>query len=173
MALCFRGRVMCRWWARMRGIRLRFHRRSGGLVAAAGVDGAPGAAGANGAPGAMGPSGPSGNAATVQVGTVVTAAAGTSASVVNTGTASAAVLNFTIPQGAQGVPGSGGGTAGEHERGDVCDDVPPGELLDAVLLGEQYEPEPGGECDGALVGAERMHGDEAGGVLAARRRRLR
>lgn len=83
-----------------------------GLVAAAGTDGAPGAPGANGATGAMGPSGPSGNAATVQVGSVTTAAAGTQASVVNTGTSSAAVLNFTIPQGAQGVPGSGGGSGG-------------------------------------------------------------
>ena len=42
------------------------------------------------------------------VGTVTTGAAGSSASVTNTGTSTAAVLNFTIPQGATGPVGSGG-----------------------------------------------------------------
>lgn len=83
-----------------------------GLVAAAGVNGAAGTPGQAGTPGVAGPSGPSGNAASVQVGSVTTGAAGTTASVVNTGSSSAAVLNFTIPQGARGVPGSGGGTGG-------------------------------------------------------------
>ncbi len=56
-----------------------------------------------------GATGPAGAAATVAVGTVTTAAAGTLASVTNSGTASAAVLNFTIPQGAAGTSGGGGG----------------------------------------------------------------
>jgi hypothetical protein len=47
---------------------------------------------------------------------VTMGAAGTQASVTNSGTASAAVLNFTIPQGAAGTGGSGssggGGTSG-------------------------------------------------------------
>ena len=57
--------------------------------------------------------GAAGAAATVEVGTVTTGAAGTSASVTNSGTATAAVLNFTIPQddwselGEMAVPGSG------------------------------------------------------------------
>jgi hypothetical protein len=59
--------------------------------------------------GSAGPTGPSGAAATVTVGTVTTGAAGTQASVTNSGTASAAVLNFTIPQGAAGISGGGGG----------------------------------------------------------------
>jgi hypothetical protein len=59
--------------------------------------------------GSAGPTGPSGAAATVTVGTVTTGAAGTQASVTNSGTASAAVLNFTIPQGAAGTSGGGGG----------------------------------------------------------------
>ncbi len=59
--------------------------------------------------GVVGATGPSGAAATVTVGTVTTGAAGSQASVTNSGTADAAVLNFTIPQGA---PGSGGGTGG-------------------------------------------------------------
>jgi hypothetical protein len=67
------------------------------VLAAAGVDGA---------------TGPAGAAATVSVGTVTTGAAGSQASVTNSGTANATVLNFTIPQGAPGVGGSGGGGGG-------------------------------------------------------------
>ena len=65
--------------------------------------------------GAVGATGPAGAAATVSVGTVTTGAAGSQASVTNSGTASAAVLNFTIPQGAAGTGGvgsGGGGTSG-------------------------------------------------------------
>jgi len=62
--------------------------------------------------GVAGPTGPGGAAASVSVGTVTTGAAGTQATVTNSGTASAAVLNFTIPQGAQGIGGSGGGGGG-------------------------------------------------------------
>ncbi len=49
--------------------------------------------------------------ATVSVGTTTTGAAGTQASVTNSGSSTAAVFNFTIPQGPvgpQGAPGSGG-----------------------------------------------------------------
>jgi hypothetical protein len=59
--------------------------------------------------GALGATGPAGAAATLSVGTVTTGAAGSLASVTNSGTANAVVLNFTIPQGAPGVGGSGGG----------------------------------------------------------------
>jgi hypothetical protein len=64
--------------------------------------------------GAAGPTGPGGAAASVSVGTVATGAAGTQATVTNSGTATAAILNFTIPQGAAGPSGggSGGGTGG-------------------------------------------------------------
>lgn len=61
--------------------------------------------------GSVGPSGPMGGAATVSVGTVTTGPAGSLAQVTNVGTSSAAVLNFTIPQGATGSGGSGGGSA--------------------------------------------------------------
>ena len=70
------------------------------------------------AAGGAGPTGAAGAGATIQVGTVTTGAAGSSAAVTNTGTSSAAVLNFTIPQGAAGSGGggsgggSGGGTSG-------------------------------------------------------------
>lgn len=66
---------------------------------------APGAAGVNGAPGATGPRGNDGTAATITVGAVTTASPGTPASVQNVGTATAATLNFTLPQGATGIPG--------------------------------------------------------------------
>ena len=53
----------------------------------------------------MGEQGP---AATVDVGVTRTGAPGTNASVVNTGTSGAAVLDFTIPEGRQGVKGDRG-----------------------------------------------------------------
>jgi hypothetical protein len=64
--------------------------------------------------GSVGPSGPTGSAATVTFGPVNTGAAGSPASMTNTGTTTAAVLNFTIPQGAPGPAGSclGGGSGG-------------------------------------------------------------
>jgi hypothetical protein len=62
-------------------------------------------AGVTGAAGAMGAAG---TAATVSVGTVSTLAAGSQATVTNSGTSQIAVLNFGIPQGAQGAAGSGG-----------------------------------------------------------------
>ena len=60
--------------------------------------------------------GPPGAAATVTVGTVTTGEPGTDAIVTNSGTESAAVLDFTIPRGETGPAGAGvpdGGTAGQ------------------------------------------------------------
>jgi len=61
--------------------------------------------------------GPQGTAATVTVGSVTTGAAGTSASVVNAGSSSAAVLNFTIPAGATGAQGQAGATGATGAAG--------------------------------------------------------
>ncbi len=61
--------------------------------------------------GSAGPTGPSGAAATVSVGTVTTGLAGSQATVTNSGTAASAVLNFSIPQGAAGANGTGGGSS--------------------------------------------------------------
>ena len=69
---------------------------------------AAGSAGPVGPAGPMGPSGPSGPGATVSVGAVATGAAGSQAVVTNSGTASNAVLNFTIPQGQPGAGGANG-----------------------------------------------------------------
>jgi len=67
---------------------------------------------AQGSVGPAGATGPSGVAATVSIGTTTTGAAGSSASVTNTGTTSAAVLNFTIPQGAASTGGGSSGISG-------------------------------------------------------------
>lgn len=77
-----------------------------------GLQGPPGPQGMKGATGAAG------TAATIKIGTVTTGAAGTAAKVTNSGTTSAAVLNFTIPQGAKGEQGEkgeqGSGASGEY-----------------------------------------------------------
>ena len=56
--------------------------------------------------GAQGETGPQGPAATVTVGTTTTGAAGSQASVNNSGTSGAAILNFTIPKGDKGDTGT-------------------------------------------------------------------
>ncbi len=63
--------------------------------------------------GPVGPTGPTGPAAaTIVVGTTTTGAPGTEASVINTGTSSNAIFNFTIPAGATGSTGATGATGG-------------------------------------------------------------
>lgn len=72
---------------------------------APGENGAPGKDGADGAPGkdgVNGKDGADGLAATIEIGSVTTVAAGQQAKVTNTGTAQAAKFNFEIPQGPQG-----------------------------------------------------------------------
>lgn len=70
-----------------------------------GETGPQGPAGADGKDGVQGPAGEDGSAATIQIGEVTTGAAGSQASVTNVGTANAAILNFSIPQGVAGTPG--------------------------------------------------------------------
>jgi len=60
--------------------------------------------------GPTGLTGATGTAATVAVGATTTGAAGTSAAVSNSGTSSAATLNFTIPKGVDGINGAVGPT---------------------------------------------------------------
>lgn len=63
--------------------------------------------GETGATGATGPAGQDGMG-TITIGTTTTGAAGTQASVTNSGTAQDAILNFTIPAGADGQDGADG-----------------------------------------------------------------
>lgn len=80
-----------------------------------GEQGPQGVQGVQGPQGIQGTQGIPGEAATVQVGTVTTGEEGTPASVTNTGTSNAAVLNFTIPKGEKGEPGNGFAILGYYE----------------------------------------------------------
>jgi len=84
-----------------------------------GPTGPQGSQGPQGLQGTPGANGLNGTAATVQVGTTMTVSAGAPASVLNSGTANAAVLNFLIPQGPIGLTGAQGpqGPVGINNRG--------------------------------------------------------
>ncbi|MBM6938456.1 hypothetical protein H7U37_07965 [Pseudoflavonifractor phocaeensis] len=94
--------------------------------------------------------GPPGKDATITVGTTTTGQPGTPASVVNTGTESAAVLNFTIPQGQQGPEGPQGpqgapGPQGEQgKQGDPGPQGEPGPEGPQGPKGDQGDPGPTG-----------------------------
>jgi hypothetical protein len=68
--------------------------------------GVAGNSGATGAIGTTGPTGAVGDNATITIGTITTGAPGSSATVANAGTDTAAQLNFTIPRGVQGAQGT-------------------------------------------------------------------
>ena len=63
--------------------------------------------------------GETGTAATIEVGTVTTGEAGSSASVTNSGTTSAAVFDFVIPRGDKGEKGDPGPQGPQGEKGDT------------------------------------------------------
>ena len=82
-----------------------------------GLTGATGATGSTGATGATGPQGPAGTngtngtngtSATIAVGTVTGLSAGSTPTITNSGTSSAAVFDFGIPAGATGATGATG-----------------------------------------------------------------
>lgn len=75
--------------------------------------------GDTGATGSTGSTGSTGAAATIAVGSTTTGNAGTSASVTNAGSSSAATLNFTIPRGDTGATGSTGATGPQGPAGEV------------------------------------------------------
>ncbi len=78
---------------------------------------------AAGGQGPAGPSGPTGPGATVSVGSVTTGTAGSSAYVTNTGTATNAVLNFTIPRGDPGAGGANGASGTDVSAASVYHSV--------------------------------------------------
>jgi len=79
-----------------------------GLPGPQGPQGNQGIQGVAGPTGATGATGAAGNAATIAAGTTTTGAAGSSASVINSGSSSAAVFDFTIPRGDTGATGPAG-----------------------------------------------------------------
>ena len=82
-----------------------------------GSQGPQGIQGVQGNTGSTGPTGPAGTAATIAIGTVTTLSAGASATVTNSGSSTAATLDFGIPQGATGT--------GTGSMNDVVDDTSP------------------------------------------------
>lgn len=76
-----------------------------GEQGAQGIQGPRGIQGEQGERGVQGTQGPAGNAATITIGNITTSAPGTSASVINRGTSSAAVLDFVLPKGKDGADG--------------------------------------------------------------------
>lgn len=76
-----------------------------GEQGAQGIQGPRGIQGEQGERGVQGAQGPAGNAATITIGNITTSAPGTSASVINRGTPSAAVLDFVLPKGKDGADG--------------------------------------------------------------------
>ena len=76
-----------------------------GVQGAQGIQGPRGIQGEQGERGVQGAQGPAGNAATITIGSVTTSAPGTSANVTNSGTSSAAVLDFVLPKGKDGADG--------------------------------------------------------------------
>ena len=91
-----------------------------------GVQGVQGIQGEPGPTGPQGETGAPGAAATIEVGTVTTGEPGTEVEVTNTGTTEAAVLNFTIPQGATGATGPKGDTGDTGPQGPQGDQGPAG-----------------------------------------------
>ena len=96
--------------------------------------------------GTTGPTGPTGPAgATITVGVTTTTAPGTNASVVNTGTSSNAVLNFSIPAGATGPTGPTGPQGLQGETG------PSGETP-TLAIGTVTTGAPGTEATASITG---------------------
>lgn len=92
--------------------------------------------------------------ASVTIGTTTTGAAGTNASVSNSGTTQDAVLNFTIPRGAQGVQGPQGSTGPQGPAGPTGPQGPMGDV--AVITPEQQAAftmysVPGQNTDGPMT----------------------
>lgn len=103
--------------------------------------------------GPKGDPGEDGAAATVTVGTVTTGEPGTEAAVVNGGTSSAAVLNFTIPEGAAGAQGPAGQDGAPGEKGDKGDKGDPGEPGTKVTVVDGQPSEAGAAGDVAIDSA--------------------
>lgn len=108
------------------------------------MEGPQGPQGEQGEPGATGPQGDPGAAATIDVGTVTTGDPGTDAAVTNSGTANAAIFNFTIPQGVQGPQGIQGPQGVQGEAGEAA----------TIQVGTVSTGEPGTEASVTNGGTE-------------------
>lgn len=99
-----------------------------------GVQGPKGDPGPRGEPGQKGADGKDGVAATIKIGTVTTAAPGMNAKVTNTGTANAAVFNFSIPKGEKGEKGNTGIQGPPGPAADLSQYVKKTEIFDGNMI---------------------------------------
>lgn len=113
------------------------------LVSSQDFDTGSGLIGPQGPQGLTGSTGPQGPAATVSVGAITTGSAGSSATVTNAGTSSAAVFNFTIPRGDTGATGPQG-PAGINAGG-------PNPVGGIIKYGSASAPSGWLLCDGSAV----------------------
>ena len=88
--------------------------------------------------GATGATGPTGIAATISAGAVTTLAAGSNATVANTGTASAAVFSFGIPRGATGSTGSAGVAGTRGSKTYTAQSIPQNAGLTNLIEADNY-----------------------------------
>ena len=140
-----------------------------------GPTGATGSQGPEGPQGPQGPAGPtgatgaSGKAATIEIGTVETLPAGSSAKVTNSGDENAAVVNFGIPRGATGATGPKGDTGEQGPQGPKGEQGlqgiqgPKGDKGDTGAQGPQGERGPQGvqgpKGDKGDTGAQGLQGE--------------
>lgn len=128
-----------------------------GPTGATGPQGPEGPQGPQGPTGATGATGAGGEAATVEVGTVTTLPAGSSATVTNAGDENAAVFNFGIPRGATGATGPKGDTGAtgpQGPKGDTGATGPQGPKGDTGATGPQ-----GPKGDTGATGPQGPKGD--------------
>lgn len=92
-----------------------------------------GGSGGSGA-GPKGTDGKDGVAATIKIGTVTTVAPGTNAKITNTGTANAAVFNFSIPKGEKGEKGNTGIQGPPGPAADLSQYVKKTEIFDGNMI---------------------------------------
>lgn len=85
-----------------------------------------------GGTGEQGPKGDKGDAATIEVGNVITLDAGQSAQVINRGTTSAAIFDFRIPKGDKGDKGDKGNVGSKGEKGETGDQGPAGIITEVT-----------------------------------------
>ncbi len=113
---------------------LEYLYKNGGSGGGQGIQGPKGDPGPRGEPGQKGADGKDGTAATIKIGTVTTAAPGTSAKVTNTGTANAAVFNFSIPKGEKGEKGNTGIQGPPGPVADLSQYVKKTEIFDGNMI---------------------------------------
>ncbi len=115
-----------------------------------GPAGPQGSQGPQGVAGPKGPTGPEGAAATLSIGVITTGAPGTQAAVSNVGTEQNAILNFTIPQGADGAAGEPGAQGPQGAIGPMGPTGPAG----TISIGTITTGAPGSMASVSNVGTE-------------------